>query len=124
MARPFALVTGASSGIGLALAHDLARRGYDLCICSSGERLSEAAEQLRGAGAEVLDVTAYLGTADGVASLWEQVSSTGRDLDVACINAGIGVGGLFTETDLQEELKSVNLNCTGTVHLAKYVVRH
>jgi short-subunit dehydrogenase len=124
MERPLALVTGASSGIGLALAHELASRGYDLCICSSGDRLGEAAEQLRSTGADVLAVTADLGTADGVESLWKRVSSTGRELEIACINAGIGVGGLFAETDLEEELKSVNLNCTGTVHLAKYVVQH
>ena len=124
MTRPLALVTGASSGIGLALAHELAGRGDDLCICSSGDRLTEAAEQLRSTGADVLDVTTDLSTAEGVENLWKEVSSTGRHLDIACINAGIGVGGLFAETDLQEELKSVNLNCTGTVHLAKHVVQH
>lgn len=48
----------------------------------------------------------------------------GCDVDVACINAGIGVGGLFAETDLDTELKMVELNCTGTVHLAKHVVQH
>jgi short-subunit dehydrogenase len=124
MARPLALVTGASSGIGLALAHELAARRYDLCICSSGERLGEAAERLRSTGAEVTDITADLSTASGVESLWKEVTSNGRDLEIVCINAGIGVGGLFAETDLEEELKSVNLNCTGTVHLAKYVVQH
>jgi len=39
-------------------------------------------------------------------------------------NAGVGVGGLFAETDLDEELNMVNLNCAGTVQLAKYVVQH
>ena len=52
------------------------------------------------------------------------MTSTGRDLDIACINAGVGVGGLFAETELEKELEMVNLNCTGTVHLAKYVVQH
>jgi short-subunit dehydrogenase len=54
----------------------------------------------------------------------EEVTSTGRELDIACINAGVGVGGLFAETELEKELAIVNLNCTGTVHLAKYVVQH
>ena len=44
MAEKFAIVTGASSGIGLSLAKELAARGYDLAICSSGERLQAAAE--------------------------------------------------------------------------------
>jgi uncharacterized membrane protein len=45
-------------------------------------------------------------------------------LDIAGINAGVGVGGLFVETDLDAELNMVSLNCAGTVHLAKYVVQH
>jgi uncharacterized protein len=124
MSRPLALVTGASSGIGLALAHELAGRGYDLAVCSSGERVEKAAESLRAAGAEVLDVLADLATPEGVIHFWNEVSSLGRDIDIACLNAGVGVGGLFAETYLDEELNMVNLNCTGTVQLAKYVVQH
>jgi uncharacterized protein len=124
MTRSFALVTGASSGIGLALANELASRGYDLAVCSAGERLKGAAEQLRAAGAEVLEVNADLGTREGVEKLWKEVTASGRDIDVACINAGVGVGGLFAETDLDKELAMVNLNCVGTVHLAKFVVQH
>src|SRR6185437_8958837 len=44
-------------------------------------------------------------------------------IEIACLNAGVGVGGLFWETDLEKELDIVELNCTGTVQLAKYVVR-
>lgn len=124
MARPFALVTGASSGIGLALARELAARGYDLAICSAGERLDSAAQQLRSTEAEVKEISADLGTAEGVQKLWQEVVSTGRELDIACINAGVGVGGLFAETPLEKELEMVNLNCTGVVHLAKFVVQH
>ena len=47
MAEKFAVVTGASSGIGFSLAKELARRGYDLAICSAGERLQNATEELR-----------------------------------------------------------------------------
>jgi short-subunit dehydrogenase len=59
----------------------------------------------------------------GVEQLWEEISSLGRKIDVACINAGVGVGGLFAETDLDAELNMVNLNCVGTIQLSKYIVR-
>ncbi len=123
MANQFALVTGASSGIGLSLAKELAGRGYDLAVCSAGERLHDATETLNGLGVQVTEIQADLATREGVQQLWEKVMSLGRPLDIACINAGVGVGGLFAETDLDAELDMVELNCTGTVQLAKYVVQ-
>lgn len=124
MAEKFAIVTGASSGIGLSLAKELAARGYDLAICSSGGRLPAAAEQLRPHGVQVTDIRADLATQDGVKQFWDHVQSLGRSIDVACLNAGVGVGGLFAETDLDAELNMVYLNCAGTVQLAKYVVQN
>jgi short-subunit dehydrogenase len=124
MAAQLALVTGASSGIGLSLAKELANRGYDLAICSAGERLHEAAGQLSGSGLKVTEIQADLATREGVKNLWDSVLSIGRKVDIACINAGVGVGGLFADTDLEEELNMVELNCVGTVQLAKYVVQH
>jgi len=123
MANKLALVTGASSGIGLSLAQELAERGYDLVVCSAGERLQTTARQLRGTSVDVLEVQANLATRDGVERLWKQIQSLGRTVDVACINAGVGVGGLFSDTDLEAELNMVELNCAGTVQMAKYVVR-
>jgi len=119
-----ALVTGASSGIGYWLANDLATRGYDLVICSAGERLEAAASEFQTTGVSVTTISADLATREGVDHLWEAVLNLGRPIDVACINAGIGVGGLFAETDLDSELKMVQVNCLGVVHLAKHVVRH
>jgi short-subunit dehydrogenase len=124
MAGKFALVTGASSGIGLSLAKELASRGYDLAICSAGERLHGAKEALKATGVNVYEIQADLATRDGVKKLWDEVQALNRNIDVACINAGVGVGGLFTETDLDAELNIVYLNCAGTVQLAKYVARH
>jgi uncharacterized protein len=123
MANKLAVVTGASSGIGLFLAEELAGRGYDVVVCSAGERLQTSAQQLRDSPVEVLEVQADLATRDGVERLWQEVQSLGRKVDVACINAGVGVGGLFSDTDLDAELNMVELNCAGTVQLAKYVVR-
>lgn len=119
-----AIVTGASSGIGYSLAKELAKRGYDLVVASAGDRLSPAAEDFRSLGVKVHVVQADLATPEGVRSLWKGAVSLGEAIDIACINAGVGVGGLFQETDLEEELNMVNLNCTGTVQLAKYVVQH
>lgn len=124
MTDKLALVTGASSGIGYWLAMDLARRGYDLIVSSAGDRLDGAAADFEHVGVEVGIVSADLATRDGVEKLWKWVVDTGRPLDVACINAGIGVGGIFAETDLDTELKMIELNCAGVVHLAKRVVKH
>jgi short-subunit dehydrogenase len=123
MTNMLALVTGASSGIGYSLAKELANRGYDLVICSSGDRLQAAAQDFRSTGVSVVEVTADLSTREGVDELWNRTKALGRSVDIACLNAGIGVGGLFQETDLEEELRMVNLNCTGTVQLAKYLVK-
>jgi len=124
MSEKLALVTGASSGIGRALACELASKGYDLIICSGGERLDAVSAELRQTSVQVFEAKADLASKDGVSALWGEVESTGRHLDIACINAGVGVGGLFSETDLEAELNMVSLNCAGTVQLAKYVVRH
>lgn len=123
MATGLALVTGGSSGIGLSLARELAARGYDLVIASAGARLGAVSEKLAASGVRVLPVQTDLATQAGVEDLWGKVESTGANLDIACINAGVGVGGLFSETDLHEELNMVSLNCSGTIQLAKHVVQ-
>lgn len=124
MAEKLALVTGASSGIGYWLAKELAERGYDLVVCSAGERLEGAAQDFQTDGVTIKTISADLATYEGVEMLWRSVMELGRPVDVVCINAGIGVGGLFAETELDTELKMVELNCVGIVHLTKRVVRH
>ena len=124
MSDRLALVTGASSGIGYWLARELGSRGYDLVVCSAGERLNNAVSDFESLGVQVTQVSADLATRDGVRELWQTVEELGRPVDVACINAGVGVGGLFWETNLEQELGMVELNCAGTVQLAKYVVKH
>lgn len=124
MSEQFAIVTGASSGIGLALAKELAGRGYDLVVCSEDERVNDTAASLKSSLIKVTAVQADLATAEGVKKFWAEVESFGRPVDVACINAGVGVGGLFAETDLEAEINMIELNCVGTVRLAKDLVKH
>jgi len=119
-----AVVTGASSGIGLELAKLFAQNGYDLVIVAEDEAIESAADQLRSLGPMVESVQADLATEDGVEELWERIEEMGRPVDAIAINAGVGVGGPFLETDLEEEINLINLNVTGAVHLAKHVVQH
>src|SRR3954471_388456 len=119
----FAVVTGASSGIGLELARVFAQQGFDLLINAEDSRLDAAADEIRAAGANVQTVQADLSKYEGVEQLWAAIQQTGRPPYAIAINAGVGTGGEFArETDLQTELQMIDLNVKSTVQLAKYVL--
>jgi len=60
----------------------------------------------------------------GVDELYRRITAAGRPVDAVALNAGIGAGGAFaTDTDLEDELRLIDLNVRSTVHLAKHVVR-
>ena len=122
-ARPLAVVTGASSGIGYELAKQFAQNGFDLLITATGSNLNDAASMLESLGAKVEMVQADLATYDGVETLVDRINAAGQPVDAIAINAGVGVGGAFVETDLQEELNLINLNIVSSVHLAKRIVK-
>jgi short-subunit dehydrogenase len=123
MADKLAVVTGASSGIGFNLAKVFAENGFDLVIGAEDGSIAEAASHLRLLGVQVTPVQVDLATYDGCKQFWQQVESVGRKVDAVALNAGIGVGGLFVDTDLDKEIQLVRLNVESTVHLAKYAVR-
>ena len=121
--HPLAVVTGASSGIGLELARQFARHGYDLLVVAEDAGIAAAADALRAEGAQVDAVQTDLASHDGVHALVERIRAAGRPVDAAAINAGVGVGGPFVETDLAAELALINLNVVSVVHLAKHVLK-
>lgn len=120
---PSAVVTGASSGIGLALARQFVENGYDVVVAAEDDELDAAADSLRGSGRQVTAVRTDLSTPEGVNELYMRASHGNRVIDALVLNAGIGVGGSFTETDLEDDLRLVDLNVRSTVHLAKLVMR-
>lgn len=122
--HPFAVVTGASSGIGYALAEEFAEHGYDLLITAEDAKIADAAQRLAKNGITVDSVQIDLTTYDGVEQLYDRIESSGRPVDAIAINAGVGVSGEFARgTDLQAELNLINLNVVSTVHLAKRVLK-
>ncbi len=121
--RPLALVTGASSGIGLALAKQFASHGFELLITAQHAEIHQVAAELAGEGAKVESFQADLRRRADVEALWAWVRSQGRPVDAAALNAGVGVGGPFAETPLEQELDLIELNVTSQVHLAKRLVQ-
>ncbi|MEH2080007.1 MAG: SDR family NAD(P)-dependent oxidoreductase [Nostoc sp.] len=123
LTRPLAVVTGASSGIGYELAKQFAQNGFDLVVTATGSSINEVTGAFEELGAFVETVQADVATYNGVETLISQIQAIGRPVEAIAINAGVGVGGKFTETDLKEELNLIDLNVVSSVHLAKWVVK-
>jgi uncharacterized protein len=121
--RPLALVTGASTGIGLELAKQFASSGFDLLVTAHDAALEDAVHELEPLGGSVASLRVDLATDDGVDQLWSAVQKLDRPVAAAALNAGRGAGGAFTDTALADELEIVDLNVRSTVQLAKHVVR-
>jgi len=122
--RPLALVTGASSGIGLELATLLARGDHDVVLVArSRSRLDEIARGLAeefGIRATVIDVDlADPGAPGWIRSVLEEQS---LGVDVLVNDAGFGVYGLFAETPIEKELEMIRVNISALTHLTKIVL--
>jgi short-subunit dehydrogenase len=121
--RPWAVVTGASTGIGLELAKQFAKNGFDLLIVADEAAIVQAGEKMQQPGIEVRTLEVDLAESEGVERLYREIQSSGRPLDAIAINAGVGAGGDFVrEGDLETELNVIDLNVRSTVHLAKRVL--
>lgn len=103
-----ALVTGATSGIGLAFARELARRGDDLVLVARDEaRLDRLAGELRVVGRTVYVVPADLATREGAARVAEAVRE--HRIDLLVNNAGSSIGKFFGDTDVADEDAQLDL---------------
>jgi short-subunit dehydrogenase len=113
--RPFAIVTGASTGIGFELARRCAKEGYDLLIAADEPEIEQAAASLREGGAGVEALQADLATTEGVEKLYAAVK--GRQIDVLLANAGRGLGRGFLDQNFEKARRVIDTNITGTIDL-------
>src|SRR5688572_23792603 len=120
--RQLAVITGASSVIGFERARECIEHDFDVIICAEDEGITAAARHLSATGAVVEAVRADLATFEGCEKLVEAVNAMQRPIDALLLNAGVGVGGSFVQTELEAELRMIALNATAIVHLAKRLV--
>lgn len=122
MRKSYAVVTGASSGIGKEFARRLAEEGYPLVLAARRqERLEELAGELRSRGTECVLVAADLSGREGCDRLLEQLE--GGKVGVFINNAGFGECGSFLETELEKELSMIDLNVKALHYLTKRILR-
>ena len=123
-AGKYALITGATSGIGRELAKLFAADKYNLIVVSRDQQdLESTATELRQHGIEVITLPKDLFNRDEAFSVYEEVKRKGITVDVLVNDAGQGVYGLFKDTDIERELDIINLNISSLVILTKCFVK-
>ncbi|MDB5549871.1 MAG: short-chain dehydrogenase/reductase [Tardiphaga sp.] len=113
--RPFAIITGASTGIGFELAKRCAEEGFDLLIAADEPEIERAKIKLSASGVSVACVQTDLSTIKGVDELY--AATKGRPVDALLANAGRGLGRAFLDQDFDQARKVVDTNITGTIYL-------
>jgi NAD(P)-dependent dehydrogenase (short-subunit alcohol dehydrogenase family) len=127
MADHAALITGGSSGIGLAVARMLGEEGFGITLSARRpDKLEEAADGLRGEGFDVNSVPANMASEDDIKALAESHRERFGCLDVLMNNAGVGIGGAIEDAEtkkldmqLDVNLRAVYLMCRETIPLLK-----
>ena len=121
MANKFAIITGASTGIGFELATLAAKDGYDILVVADEPLIDAAAADFQQFGTDVRSVQADLSTIDGVDTLL--AAADGRRVDLLCANAGHGLGHAFLDQDVAKWRHVVDTNITGTIYLLQRVLK-
>jgi short-subunit dehydrogenase len=119
--RPLAVVTGASSGIGLELAKIAAQEGHDLIVVADEPQIENAAMELRAHGTTVDARQTDLSSLQNVEDFYRFIVETGRPVDILLANAGRGLGRGFLDQDLEKALHVVDTNITGTIALVHMI---
>lgn len=117
--RPFAIVTGASSGIGYELAKLCAENGFDLLVVADQPEINRAAQDFAALGVGVEALETDLATREGVDKLY--TATKGRPVDALLANAGHGLGHGFLDQDFDEVRHVIDTNITGTIYLIQKV---
>ena len=119
------LLTGASAGIGAALARELARRGHRRArTARRADRLERLAEELRAGGAEVAAFPVDLAEADALGELVAGVVARFGGLEVLINNAGFGLPQLFGRSDVDDLRRQVAVNLTAPIVLTRHALPH
>ncbi|MBG6233964.1 short-subunit dehydrogenase [Pedobacter sp. CAN_A7] len=118
--KKYALITGASSGIGFELAKLFAQDHYNLIIIGRDkEKLNKCANELGTYGVEVISLVKDLFKREDTLSIYQAVKSHGIEVEVLVNDAGQGLYGEFKDTDLSKELDMIELNISAVVILTK-----
>jgi hypothetical protein len=119
----WALITGASAGIGVALARELAGRGAKLILTARRrERLEALQAELAAEGTESRIVIADLNDPAAPQQIFDATVGAGLTVDILINNAGLGHYGEFYRTDPEQEFSQVRVNCEAVVRLSRLFV--
>ena len=119
----WALVTGASSGIGATLARELAKHGAKLVLTARRrDRLETLAAELTAKGTEVRSVTADLNDPAAPQKIYDATEGAGLSVDILINNAGLGQYGAFCTSPVEQELSQIRVNCEAMVRLTRLFV--